>query len=75
MKSLKIKFINLIQIFIVVCFYVVNFSQGAEVLALISSDAGALNSAQSSNEISSPLIFFIIISMTIGFLLVCKFKL
>ena len=36
MKFLKIKFINLIQIFIVVC--LVNFSQQAEVLALISSE-------------------------------------
>ena len=36
MKFLKIKFINLIQIFIIVC--LVNFSQQAEVLALISSE-------------------------------------
>ena len=33
MKFLKIKFINLIQIFIIVCFYLVNFFQNAEVLA------------------------------------------
>ena len=36
MKFLKIKFINLIQIFIIVC--LVNFSQQSEVLALISSE-------------------------------------
>ena len=36
MKFLKIKFINLIQIFIIAC--LVNFSQQAEVLALISSE-------------------------------------
>ena len=38
MKFLKIKFINLIQIFIVVCFCLFNFSQNAEVLALTSSE-------------------------------------
>ena len=37
MKLLKIKFINLIQIFIIVCFCLVNFSQKTEVLALNSS--------------------------------------
>ena len=36
MHFLKIKFINLIQIFIIFC--LVNFSQGPEVLALISSE-------------------------------------
>ena len=36
MKFLKIKFTNLIQIFIIAC--LVNFSQQAEVLALISSE-------------------------------------
>ena len=36
MQFLKIKFINLIQIFIIFC--LVNFSQGPEVLALISSE-------------------------------------
>ena len=36
MKFLQIKFINLIQIFIIVC--LVNFAQQAEVLALISSE-------------------------------------
>ena len=38
MKILKIKFVNLIQIFIVVCFCLVNFSQKAEVLALTYSE-------------------------------------
>ena len=38
MKSLKIKFINLIQIFIIVCVCLVNFSQKSEVLALTSSE-------------------------------------
>ncbi|MBO8205219.1 trypsin-like peptidase domain-containing protein [Prochlorococcus marinus] len=38
MKLLKIKFINLIQILIVVCFCFVNFSQKAEVFALTSSE-------------------------------------
>ena len=38
MKFLKIKFINLIQIFIIVCFCLINFSQNAEVLALASSE-------------------------------------
>ena len=38
MKFLKIKFINLIQIFIIFCFCLVNFSQKAEVLALTSSE-------------------------------------
>ncbi|MCR8539060.1 MAG: trypsin-like peptidase domain-containing protein [Prochlorococcus marinus CUG1439] len=37
MKLLKIKFINLIQIFIIVCFCLVNFSQKAEVFALNES--------------------------------------
>ena len=41
----------------------------------ISSDAGVLKSAQSSNEMLSPLVFFKMISRTIGFLLVCIFKL
>ena len=38
MKFLKIKFINLIQIFIIFCFCLANFSQKAEVLALTSSE-------------------------------------
>ena len=41
----------------------------------ISSDAGVLNSTQSSCEISSPLVFFIVIWTTIGFWLVCILKL
>ena len=36
MQFLKIKFINLIQIFIIVCFCLINFFQKAEVLALTS---------------------------------------
>ena len=39
MKILKVKFINLIQIFIIVCFCLINFFQKAEVLALGSSDS------------------------------------
>ena len=39
MKFLKIKFINLIQIFIIFYFCLVNFSQKAEVLALTSSES------------------------------------
>ena len=39
MKFLKIKFINLIHIFIVFCFCLVNFFQEAEVLALSVSDS------------------------------------
>ena len=39
MKLLKIKYINLIQIFIIVCFCLVNLSQKAEVLALTSSES------------------------------------
>ena len=39
MKFFKIKFINLIKIFIVVCFCLVNFSQKAEVLALTPSES------------------------------------
>ena len=39
MKFLKIKFINLIQLFIVVCFCLVNFSQKAETFALTSSES------------------------------------
>ena len=35
MKCLKIKFINLIRIFIIICFCLVNFSQGREVLASV----------------------------------------
>ena len=38
MQLLKIKFINLIQIFIIICFCLVNFSQKAEVFALNSSE-------------------------------------
>ena len=37
MKFLKIKFINLIHMFIVICFCLINFSQKAEVLALTPS--------------------------------------
>ena len=36
MKFLKIKFINLFQIFIIICFCIINFFQNAEVLALTS---------------------------------------
>ena len=45
MKFLKIKFINLIQLFIIVCFCLVNLFQTTEVLAL--------NSAESHNFVSS----------------------
>ena len=38
MKYLKIKFINLIQIFIIICFCLVNLSQKSEVLALTYSE-------------------------------------
>ena len=38
MKSLKIKFLNLIQIFIIISFYL-TISQQAEVLALTSSES------------------------------------
>ena len=37
MKFLKIKFINLIQIFIIICFCLVNLSQKSEVLAFTAS--------------------------------------
>ena len=39
MKFLKIKFINLIQLFIIICFCVVNLSQNAGVLALTSLES------------------------------------
>ena len=39
MNYLKIKFINLIQIFIVICFCVINFFQDAKVLALTSFES------------------------------------
>ena len=39
MKYLKIKLINLIQIFIIFCFCIINFSQSADVSALISSES------------------------------------
>jgi len=39
MKFLKIKFINLIQIFIVICFCLVNFFQNTQVLALTSFES------------------------------------
>ena len=39
MKILKIRFINLIQIFIIICFCLVNFFQNAEVLALTSFES------------------------------------
>ena len=45
MKFLKIKFINLIQIFIIVCFSLVNFSQRAEVLALSIESHNFVSSA------------------------------
>ena len=45
MKYLKIKFINLIQIFIIICFCIINFFQNDEVLAL--------NSLESHNFVSS----------------------
>ena len=45
MKFLKIKFINLIQIFIITCFCLFNFSQKVEVLAL--------NSPENLNFVSS----------------------
>jgi len=38
MKFLKIRFINLIQIFIILCFCFINFSQKTEVLALTYSE-------------------------------------
>ena len=39
MKYLKVKFINLIRIFIIVCFCLVNFSQKVEVFALTASES------------------------------------
>ena len=39
MKYLKVKFINLIQIFIIFCFCVINFFQSPNVLALTSLDS------------------------------------
>ena len=45
MKCLKIKFINLIQISIIICFCLFNLSQNAEVLAL--------NSFETHNFVSS----------------------
>ena len=39
MKFLKIKFVNLIQLFIIICFCLVNFSQNAKVLALTSFES------------------------------------
>ena len=39
MKSLMIKFNNLIKIFIIVCFCLINFSQEEEVIALASLDS------------------------------------
>ena len=45
MKHLKVKFINLIQIFIIACFYLLNNFQNAEVFAL--------NSSESHNFVSS----------------------
>ena len=39
MKFLKIKFTNLIQIFIIVCFCLINISQSSEVLALTSFES------------------------------------
>ena len=39
MNYLKIKFINLIQIFIVICFSILNFFQDTEVLALTSFES------------------------------------
>ena len=42
MKFLKIKFINLIQIFIIICFCLVNLSQRSEVLAVTYSEKTAI---------------------------------
>ena len=39
MKYLKIKFINLIKTFIIICFCLLNFFQTAEVLALASFES------------------------------------
>ena len=39
MKFLKVKFINLIQLLIIVCFCLVNFSQGGKVFALTSFES------------------------------------
>ena len=39
MNYLKIKFINLIQIFTIICFCILNFFQNAEVLALTSFES------------------------------------
>jgi len=39
MKFLKIKLINLIQIFIIICFCLLNFFKNAEVLALTSYES------------------------------------
>ena len=52
MKFLKIKFINLIQIFIIICFCFVNFSQKTAVLALTSS--GSQNFVSSAVKNVSP---------------------
>ena len=46
MKFLKIKFINLIQIFIIICFFLVNFSQEAEARAKEEADAKAKADAE-----------------------------
>ena len=45
MKSLKIKFINLIRISIIICFCLVNLFQKAEVLALTSENHNFVSSA------------------------------
>ena len=45
MKFLKIKFMNLIQIFIIICFCLVNLSQGSEVLALTYESHNFVSSA------------------------------
>ena len=45
MKYLKIKFMNLIQLFIIICFCLVNFSQESVVLALTSENHNFVSSA------------------------------
>ena len=49
MKFLKIKFMNLIQIFIIICFCLVNLSQRSEVLALTYSEGHNFVSSAAKN--------------------------
>ena len=49
MKFLKIKFMNLIQIFIIICFCLVNLSQRSEVLALTYSESHNFVSSAAKN--------------------------